>query len=267
MSAGISGRPPRWRARKAFAAAALIVVAVLAEVLGAGLRLRAGDERGQPFAVARLGVHRLRVLLVLRLLLLRLLLRSRLRLPLRIGLLLVAEIRLRLHRLTLMHGLLRRLPHVVVAIVERVVAIAFARCRWRLVVRVLLAELLLRGGDQAEVVLGVLVMVLGGDGVAGGLRIAGELQILFSDVVRGTADLHLGSVRLVDTRQGVVMVPVVALIAVASPHALVLTVSHGSPVRRLPVWAVVARQSRPISIRWSGSAPRGPRQASKPIAH
>ena len=141
---------------------------------------------------------------------------------------------------------LRRLAHVVVAIVEGVVAIAFARCRWRLVVRILLAELLLRGGDQAEVVLGVLEVVLGGDRIAGGLRVAGELQILFGDVMGGTADFHLRSVRLVDPRQRIVMMAAAAVVAlvvaVTSPHALVLTVSHGSPVRRLLFAAVVARR-------------------------
>ena len=151
--------------------------------------------------------------------------------------LLVAEVRLALHvRLTL-HGL----AHVVVVAVHLVVAIAFARRRRCLIVGVLLPELLLRRGDQAQIVLGVLEVVLGGDRIAGGLGVARKLQILLGDVVSGAADLHLRAVRLVNPRQWIVMMTaaaaaataataVIALVAVPPSHALVLTVSHSSPV-------------------------------------
>src|SRR4029078_6192433 len=86
--------------------------------------------------------------------------------------------------------------------------------------------------------LGVLVVVLSGHRVAGGLRVAGELQVLLSHVVRGSPNLHLRAVRLVDPRQRIVVVvmmmtamaAVVTLVAVPPPHALVLTVSHSSPI-------------------------------------
>src|SRR5437764_7184175 len=57
-----------------------------------------------------------------------------------------------------------------------------------------LAELLLGCRDQAEIVLGVLVVVLGGDRVARGARIAGKLEIFFRDVRGRAADLDVGSV-------------------------------------------------------------------------
>ena len=70
--------------------------------------------------------------------------------------------------------------------------------------RIVLAELLLRRGDQAEIVLGVLVVVLGRDRIAGRLRIARELNVFFSNVSGVAADFHVGSVRLVDPRHRIV---------------------------------------------------------------
>src|SRR5262249_53333655 len=62
------------------------------------------------------------------------------------------------------------------------------------VVRVLLSKLFLRGGDQAEVVLGVLIIILGGHRVARPLRIARELDVFFRDMRSGTADFDVGTV-------------------------------------------------------------------------
>ena len=72
------------------------------------------------------------------------------------------------------------------------------RCRVRLLLllRLVLAELLLGGSDQAEIMLGVLIVVFGGDRVAGGARVARELDIFFGDVRGGAADLDVGSVRI-----------------------------------------------------------------------
>ncbi|MGX1150500.1 hypothetical protein AB7M15_006322 [Bradyrhizobium ottawaense] len=80
--------------------------------------------------------------------------------------------------------------------------------------------------------LGVLVVVLGCNGVAGRARVARELEILFSDVRGGAADLDVGSVGLVDPGHRVLAAPVVVVIvivAVAHP-LLVLTVSHVLPL-------------------------------------
>jgi hypothetical protein len=66
----------------------------------------------------------------------------------------------------------------------------------------------LRRGDQTKVVLGVLVVVFGGDRIAGSRGVAGQLQVLLGDMVRGPADLHIRTVRLVDPRQRIVVMTV-----------------------------------------------------------
>ena len=91
-------------------------------------------------------------------------------------------------------------------------------------IRLVLAELLLHGRDQAEIVLGVLIIVLGRHGIARRLRVARELHVLLGDMIGRTANLDVRAVRLVDARQWIVA------LAVTPPHALVLTVPHGSLV-------------------------------------
>ena len=54
--------------------------------------------------------------------------------------------------------------------------------------------MLLRGGDQAEVMLGVLIIIFGCNRIAGTLRVARELNVLFRDMRCGAADLHVGTV-------------------------------------------------------------------------
>jgi hypothetical protein len=96
-----------------------------------------------------------------------------------------------------------------------------------IVVRVLLTKLFLRRGDQAEVVLGVLIIILGGHRVARPLRVTRELDVFFRDMRSGAADFDVGTVRLVNAREGILTLAVVA----SPPHAL-LTVSHVVPARR-----------------------------------
>ena len=83
---------------------------------------------------------------------------------------------------------------VLVAVLERVVAHVAAHVGLGAIVelRILLAELLLRRGDQAEIVLGVLIVILGGDRIAGRLRVAGKLNVFLGDVMTVAADLHVG---------------------------------------------------------------------------
>ena len=71
---------------------------------------------------------------------------------------------------------------VVEVVVGRALRSALARLRLRIVVRVLLAELLLRSGDQAKIMLGVLEVVFGRDRIAGALRVARELEVFLRDV-------------------------------------------------------------------------------------
>ncbi len=103
--------------------------------------------------------------------------------------------------------------------------------------RLVLPELLLGGRDQAEIMFGVLVVIFGGDGIAGRARVAGELDVFFGDVGRGAADLDVGSVGLVDPGHRVLAAPVVVIVIVAvvvipvtHPLVVVLTVSHVSPL-------------------------------------
>src|SRR5579862_459922 len=124
-------------------------------------RLTAGDERRQP-------VH----LLVIRLR--RVLLRTRLEvLGLRLRLLLFARIeRLLFAR---RERLAAHARLIIVSVVERVVRriAAHLAALLLLVVRLALAELLLGGGDQPEIMFGMLVVIFGGDRIAGTLRVTG----------------------------------------------------------------------------------------------
>src|SRR5439155_11947158 len=98
--------------------------------------------------------------------------------------------------------------------------------------RLVLPGLLLGCGDQAEIMFGVLIVVLGGDGVAGGARIARELDVFFGDMRGGAADLDVRSVGFVNPGHRVLAAPVVIIIiiiVVPVAHPLVvLTVSHVS---------------------------------------
>ena len=83
--------------------------------------------------------------------------------------------------------------------------------------------------------LSVLIVVLGRNGIAGGARVAGKLEIFFSDMRSRAADLDVGSVGLVDPGHRVLAAPVIIvviviiIVAVAHP-LLVLTVSHVLPL-------------------------------------
>ena len=115
-----------------------------------------------------------------------------------------------------------------------VVAAAAAFLPLRLEIRILLAELLVRRRDQAEIVFGMLEVVFGRDRIAGGLAITRKLEIFLRHMVRRAANLHVGAVGFIHPCQRVVaaaVVIVVVIVVVAPAHALVvmmlLTVSHG----------------------------------------
>ena len=101
--------------------------------------------------------------------------------------------------------------------------------------RLVLPELLLGGCDQAEVMFGVLVVVLGCDRVAGRARVTRQLNVFFGDVRGGAADFDIGSVRFehpghrVLTAPVIIIVVVIVIIPVTHP-LVVLTVSHVSPL-------------------------------------
>ncbi len=108
------------------------------------------------------------------------------------GLRIARQIRLRL-RLRFSRRVARLvLPHVRLAVIIVAVKAFIGRAlrlsalatllRLLIVVGVLLTELFLRGGDQAEIVFGVLIIILGRDRIAGTLRIACKLDIFFRNM-------------------------------------------------------------------------------------
>jgi hypothetical protein len=213
--------------------------------------LAAGNKRRQPVDilivrgrhVLRTGLEMLGLLMLLEVLWLLMLLEvlwllMLLRLKMLRLLMLLARIkRLRLARRKWLaaHGGL------IVAIVIAVIGKIAGHLAWLLlrllllVIGLILSQLFLRGRDQAEVMFGVLIVVLGGDWIAGTLRIAGKLEVFLGDVGRRSPDFHVRSVRLVHTRQWILVM--MTTLAVATPHALVLTVSHGLLFRQPPSFA------------------------------
>src|SRR6516162_718003 len=131
----------------------------------------------------------------------------------------------------------RRLP-IVVAVVEATFAHAGRFILRTGEVGIVLPELLLRRGDHAVIVLGVLIVILRRDRITRGLRVARELNIFFCSVRWVSANFHVRAVRFIHPHHWVVTLAVI----VASAHALVLTVSHGSPVAN--PFIVTARRRR-----------------------
>jgi len=215
-----------------------------------GLRLRAGDEGRQAIDITGVGddrlrlVRRLRLLMILRLrTMIAFAMLARLLLIALIGLLIVARLVVALVVIALAvavahERLLRRLRNEARLLAERrevlavVLAIVAAGADGLVTARLLaLAELFLGRGDQAEIVLGMLVVVFGGDRVARRARVTRKLKILFGDVRGGAADLDIGAVRFVDPGHRVLAAPVIVVVIVAVAHPLlVLTVSHVLPL-------------------------------------
>src|ERR1700728_4517540 len=115
-------------------------------------------------------------------------LRTRLKLP-RL-MLIVLRLVLIVLRLTLVERLrlwrvgladLRLIIAVIVAVVGHIAAHSTARLLL-LKIGLILAKLFLRGGDQTEIMLGMLIIIFGGDRISGALRVAGELEIFFGNV-------------------------------------------------------------------------------------
>src|SRR6266536_1310618 len=155
-------------------------------------------------------------------------------------------------RLSLARGIRLRLRfsaerRIAPVIVLGVFPAVLARLAFGAEIRLALPKLLLGRGDQPEIMLGVLIVVFGRDRIAGRLGVAGKLDVFFGDVGSGSADFHVGTVRLVDPGQGVLA------LAVAPAHAFVLTVSHGSLVhhsllRRSPASSRVSPAHTPASL-------------------
>ncbi|MGY3370280.1 hypothetical protein ACVWZL_007405 [Bradyrhizobium sp. GM2.4] len=84
---------------------------------------------------------------------------------------------------------IREILAVVLAVVTAVVADGLVAARL-----LVLPELFLSRRDQTKIMLGMLVVVLGRNGVSGGARVARELEILFSNMRSRAADLDVRSV-------------------------------------------------------------------------
>ena len=166
------------------------VIAVLGLLM---LRLSASDERRQAVDVAL--VFRSRMLLRPGLKLLLMLLRL---IVLLIVMLIARMVRLRLawgERLAADMGLLA--IAVVVAVIGGPAHLAGLLL---LVIGLTLPELLLRRSDDAEIVLGVLIIVFRCNRVPGALRVTGKLKVLFGDMGRRTANFYVRPVGLVHSR-------------------------------------------------------------------
>jgi len=190
---------PAMHAETILATVALVVtVLVLAGIL---LRLTtAGDERRQAADLLSALATLIRLLLIR----LRLMLRAVLHLLIarreRLGI--ARQIRLLLRftrsvaRLVLAHEGLT----VVVIAVKSLVGVLLAGgallllLRLLVIIWILLTELFLRGGNQAEIVLGMLVVVLGRNRIARTLRVARELDIFFRYMRSGAANFDVGTV-------------------------------------------------------------------------
>jgi hypothetical protein len=113
----------------------------------------------------------------------------------------------------------------------------------------------LDGADQPEVVLGVLQIVLGQHAVAGGVRVAGQLLVLFEDVLGVAAHLHaVGAVR-VESSIGVLR-RLVAAAAATTPIAPTLAlhtleISHNLET----VWLFPERLYRRLGLQLFGRGP------------
>src|SRR5258708_934772 len=165
------------------------------------LRLRSGDERRQTVDAAIVRDSRLRVGLrvglELRLgaMFARLMLLFARLVGLALALMIARAVVARHERLRLHRDEAGLLPEM-----RKTLALVVAILRGHFILgarlRLVLTELLLGSGDQAEIVFGVLVVILGRHRIAGRARIARQLHIFFRDVGRGAADLDIGSVRL-----------------------------------------------------------------------
>lgn len=111
--------------------------------------------------------------------------------------LLITGLKLRLRLLLLMAGSKSgfraeiRITVFIAVVVKRVHVGARRRL---LLLRLVLAELFLRRCNQAEIVFGVLVVILCGDRIAGTARVTRELDVFFCNMRGGAAYFDIGSV-------------------------------------------------------------------------
>jgi hypothetical protein len=113
---------------------------------------------------------------------------------------------------------------VVVAVIGRLIAARVARLLLEIGLR--LAKLFLRRSDQTEVMFSVLIIIFGGNRISRTLRVAGKLEIFFSDVGRRSADFYILPVGFVNSRQRILVMATTLTVTTAHTLVVVLTVSH-----------------------------------------
>jgi hypothetical protein len=209
---------------------AAVVEAVVAAFKSVSVWLRlsaARNERRQTIDVVARGLHRglmLRAVVALIAIVIALLI------GLRIPLLELRLLLLRLRRESRFLPEIRIAFSVVTVVVLRGRGFAF---RARLLLRLVLAELLLRSRDQTKIMLGVLVVVFGSHRIAGRARVTRKLHILLGDVRSGPADFDIRSVGFENPGHRILAAAVIIVIVVivAATHTLVVirTVSHFEP--------------------------------------
>lgn len=87
-----------------------------------------------------------------------------------------------------------------VAVVVALIGSAHLTGRLLLIIGLTLPELFLRCSNNAEIVLGVLVVIFRRNRIAGALRIARQLQIFLGDVGRRPANFYVRSIGLIHSR-------------------------------------------------------------------
>ena len=78
----------------------------------------------------------------------------------------------------------------------------------------------LRGGDQSEIVFGVLKIVLGGDRVVAGVCVARQLKVSFRHMLRRAANSDVRAVRVIRSSQWVGLTTAICL---AAANSVILT--------------------------------------------
>jgi hypothetical protein len=170
----------------------LVLAGILLRLAAAGYECRETASVLPAFLAALVWLL-IRLLLMLRTIL-HLLVARRERLGVTRQIRLLLRLARRVARLVLAH---ERLPIIVVPI-KSLISILLRGSALLLgllvVIGVLLTKLFLRGGDQAKVVLGMLIVVLSCDRIARTLGVARELDIFFRNVGSRTADFDVGTV-------------------------------------------------------------------------
>ncbi|MHC2359649.1 hypothetical protein ACVIOG_001790 [Rhizobium leguminosarum] len=167
------------------------------------------------------------------------------------GLRLLLCLRLVLPALRLVLPVLRRLDDndvvavivIVILIVIHIVAVAVRTFAIIVLAAVVALEaflhLRLGAGDDTIVMFGVLEIVLGNHAIAGALGVAGELRVFFGDMLRSTANLHIGAGAVIGPGQRIAALAVeivVIVISTAAATAAVVIVTTPSTALVLLSW-------------------------------